>query len=165
VASVFISRWDKAVQGKLPADLDDRLGVAVAGQTHKAYRDLLDTDRWQALAGGGAKPQRLLWASTGTKDPVLPDTFYIHALASELTINTMPENTLAAFAAHGEVGDLLSRDGSDAEEMLARIGSAGVDVDALAAQLQKEGADSFVDSWNDLLECIDTKTASLTKTA
>jgi transaldolase len=165
VASVFISRWDKAVEGKLPADLSDRLGVAVAGRTYKAYRDLLESDRWQALAGAGAKPQRLLWASTGTKDPVLPDTFYIHALASELTINTMPEGTLTAFAAHGEVGDLLPADGGDAEDLLARIGAAGVDVAGLAAQLQKEGADSFVESWDDLLECIESKTASLTKTA
>ena len=164
VASVFISRWDKAVKGKLPASLSDKLGVAIAGRTYKAYRDLLDSDRWQALAGAGAKPQRLLWASTGTKDPALPDTFYIHALASEHTINTMPEGTLAAFAAHGEVGDLLPRDGGDAESMLTRIGDAGVDVDGVAAQLQKEGADSFDASWDDLLGCIESKTVALAKT-
>jgi transaldolase len=165
VASVFISRWDKAVEGKLPAELSDKLGVAIAGRTYKAYRDLLDSDRWQALAGAGARPQRLLWASTGTKDPALPDTFYIHGLASAHTINTMPEGTLAAFAAHGEVGDLLARDGGDAESMLTRIGDAGVDVDAVAAQLQKEGAESFDTSWDDLLACIDSKTTSLATTA
>jgi transaldolase len=163
VASVFISRWDKAVEGKLPDDLSDKLGVAVAGQTYTAYRDLLASDRWQALAAAGAQPQRLLWASTGTKDPALPDTFYIRALASELTINTMPEGTLLAFADHGEVGDLMPADGGDAEEQLARLAAAGVDVDAVGAQLQTEGADSFVDSWDSLLRCIDSKTTKLAK--
>jgi transaldolase len=164
VASVFISRWDKAVAGTLPDDLADTLGVAVAGRTYKAYRDLVASDRWQALAAAGAQPQRLLWASTGTKDPVLSDTFYIHALASELTINTMPEGTLIAFADHGDVGDLMPADGGDAEAVLARLAGAGVDVDAVAAQLQSEGADAFVDSWDSLLRCIDGKTAALTKT-
>jgi transaldolase len=164
VASVFISRWDKAAAGKLPADLDDKLGVAVAGRIYQAYRDLLASDRWQSLAAAGAQAQRLLWASTGTKDPALPDTFYIRALAAELTINTMPEGTLIAFADHGEVGELMPADGGDTEDVLARIGKAGVDVDALAAQLQSEGAASFVDSWDDLLRCIDSKTATLAKT-
>lgn len=163
VASVFISRWDKAAQGHLPADLHDKLGVAIAGRTYAAYRGLLESDRWQALEGTGARPQRLLWASTGTKDPALPDTFYIRALASERTINTMPEGTLVAFADHGEVGDLLPPDGGDAEEVLARIADAGLDVDAVAAQLQKEGADSFVESWDDLLGCLESKTATLAK--
>jgi len=164
VASVFISRWDKAVAGKLPDALADTLGVAVAGRTYKAYRDLLASERWQALAAAGAPPQRLLWASTGTKDPVLPDTFYIRALASELTINTMPEGTLIAFADHGDVGDLMPADGGDAEATLDRLTGAGVDVDAVAAQLQSEGADAFVDSWDALLRCIDGKTATLAKT-
>jgi transaldolase len=154
VASVFISRWDAAVAGKLPDDLSGRLGVAVAKRTYKAYRDLLASDRWLKLAAAGARPQRLLWASTGTKDPNLPDTYYIHALASELTINTMPEKTLLAFGEHGAVGDLLPADGGDAEDVLARIGTAGIDVDALAATLQTEGADAFVKSWDDLLACI-----------
>jgi transaldolase len=154
VASVFISRWDAAVAGKLPDDLRGQLGVAVAKRTYKAYRDLLASDRWQILAAAGARPQRLLWASTGTKDPNLPDTYYIHALASELTINTMPEKTLLAFGEHGAVGDLLPADGSDAEDVLARIATAGIDVDDLAATLQTEGAAAFVKSWDDLLACI-----------
>jgi transaldolase len=157
VASVFISRWDAAVTGKLPDDLSGRLGVAVAKRTYKAYRDLLASDRWRRLAAAGARPQRLLWASTGTKDPNLPDTYYIHALASELTINTMPEKTLLAFGEHGAVGDLLPADGGDAEDVLARIGTAGIKVDALAATLQTEGADAFVKSWDDLLACIESK--------
>jgi transaldolase len=157
VASVFISRWDAAVTGKLPGDLSGQLGVAIAKRTYKAYRDLLASDRWQTLASAGAKPQRLLWASTGTKDPNLPDTYYIHALASEQTINTMPEKTLLAFGAHGAVGDLLPADGGDAEDVLARIGAAGVDADTLAATLQTEGADAFVKSWDDLLACIGSK--------
>jgi transaldolase len=157
VASVFISRWDAAVTGKLPDDLRGRLGVAVAKRTYKAYRDLLASDRWQKLEAAGAKPQRLLWASTGTKDPNLPDTFYIHELASEQTINTMPEKTLLAFGEHGAIGDLLPADGGDAEHVLARIGSAGVDVEALAATLQTEGADAFVKSWDDLLARIASK--------
>ncbi|HMF84041.1 MAG TPA: transaldolase [Acidimicrobiia bacterium] len=157
VASVFISRWDAAVAGKLPDDLRGQLGVAVAKRAYKAYRELLASDRWQKLAGAGAKPQRLLWASTGTKDPILADTYYIHALASEQTINTMPEKTLLAFGAHGAVGDLLPPDGGDADELLARIGAAGIDVDALAATLQTEGAGAFVRSWDDLLGRISAK--------
>jgi transaldolase len=157
VASVFISRWDAAVAGKLPDGLAGQLGVAVAKRTYQAYRDLLASDRWQALAAAGANPQRLLWASTGTKDPALSDTYYIQALASEQTINTMPEKTLLAFGEHGAVGELLPADGDDAEDVLARIGEAGVDVDALAATLQTEGADAFVKSWDDLLACISSK--------
>jgi transaldolase len=161
VASVFISRWDAAVAGKLPDELRGQLGVAVAKRTYKAYRDLLASDRWQQLAGAGAKPQRLLWASTGTKDPALPDTYYIHALASEQTINTMPEKTLLAFGEHGAVSELLPADGGDAEDKLARIGAAGVDVAALAATLQTEGADAFVKSWDDLLARISAKSSEL----
>ena len=161
VASVFISRWDAAVAGKLPDELRGRLGVAVAQRTYKAYRDLLASDRWQKLAAAGAKPQRLLWASTGTKDPTLPDTYYIQALASEQTINTMPEKTLLAFGAHGTVGELLPADGGDADDVLARIGKAGIDVDALAATLQTDGADAFVKSWDDLLARISAKSSEV----
>lgn len=165
VASVFISRWDAAVTPKVPDDLRGQLGVAVAKRTYKAYRDLLASERWLALAAAGAKPQRLLWASTGTKDPALPDTFYVHALASEQTINTMPENTLLAFGAYGQVSDLLPADGGDGEELLARFGQAGIDVDQLAATLQSEGADSFVKSWDDLIACIESKSSELAKSA
>jgi len=161
VASVFISRWDAAVAGKLPDELRGRLGVAVAQRTYKAYRDLLASDRWQKLAAAGAKPQRLLWASTGTKDPTLPDTYYIQALASEQTINTMPEKTLLAFGAHGTVGELLPADGGDADDVLARIGKAGIDVDALAATLQTDGADAFVKSWDDVLARISAKSSEV----
>ncbi|HYV59313.1 MAG TPA: transaldolase [Acidimicrobiia bacterium] len=161
VASVFISRWDAAVAGKLPDELRGRLGVAVAQRTYKAYRDLLASDRWQKLAAAGAKPQRLLWASTGTKDPTLPDTYYIQALASEQTINTMPEKTLLAFGAHGTVGELLPADGGDADDVLARIGKAGIDVDAWAATLQTDGADAFVKSWDDLLARISAKSSEV----
>jgi len=163
VASVFISRWDAAVAGNLPDDLRGRLGVAVAKRTYKAYRDLMASDRWRNLAAAGARPQRLLWASTGTKDPNLPDTYYIHALASELTINTMPEKTLLAFGEHGAVGDLLPADGGDAEDVLTRIATAGIDVDALAATLQTEGAAAFVKSWDDLLSCIGSKSDEVRK--
>jgi transaldolase len=161
VASVFISRWDKAVMGTLPDDLADQLGAAVAKQTYRAYRELLESKRWLALEDAGAHPQRLLWASTGTKDPALPDTFYIAALAAERTVNTMPEATLEAFADHGEVGPTLPADGGDADDTIARITAAGVDVDALAARLQQEGAQSFVESWNDLLTCVESKSARI----
>jgi transaldolase len=161
VASVFISRWDAAVTDKLPDDLRGQLGVAIAKRTYKAYRQLLASEWWRQLAAAGAKPQRLLWASTGTKDPSLPDTYYIHELAADQTINTMPEKTLLAFGEHGEVGGLLPGDGGDAEDMLARIGKAGVDVDVLAAELQADGADAFVKSWDDLLGCIGAKADQL----
>jgi len=161
VASVFISRWDAAVTGKLPADLNGQLGVAIAKRTYKAYRELLASDRWRELAAADANPQRLLWASTGTKDPNLADTYYIHALASEQTINTMPEKTLLAFGERGVLGDLLPADGGNAEDVLSRIGEAGIDVDALAATLQTEGADAFVKSWDDLLGRIESKADQL----
>ncbi|MDQ6911056.1 MAG: transaldolase [Actinomycetota bacterium] len=163
VASVFISRWDGAVAGKITDDLRGQLGVGIAKRTYKAYRDLLASARWQRLADAGARPQRLLWASTGTKDPSLPDTFYISALASAHTINTMPEGTLIAFGAHGTVGELLAADGGDAEEVLARFAEDGIDVDALAATLQADGAESFVKSWDELLACIESKASQLTK--
>ena len=163
VASVFISRWDKAVMGKVPSELHDQLGIAVAGRTYKVYRALLDTDRWLRLENAGARPQRLLWASTGTKDPEASDVLYIKALAAPHTVNTMPEETLLKFAEHGEFGDMMGADGDDAEELLARFAKAGVDNDALAAKLQSEGAESFDASWNDLMGCIASKSELLIK--
>jgi len=161
VASLFISRWDKAVQEKAPAELRDLLGIAVAQQSYKAYRDLLDSDRWQWLEGHGARPQRLLFASTGTKDPKASDVLYIGALGAPNTVNTMPEETLHAFAQHGAAGRVIPRDGGDAEQVLAAFNRAGIDVAALAAQLQVEGAKAFVDSWKDLLRSIETKSMAL----
>jgi transaldolase len=161
VASVFISRWDKAVMGQVPEALRDRLGVAVAKRTYKAYRDLLNAPRWLRLLNAGARPQRLLWGSTGTKDPEASDILYIKALAAPFTIDTIPEGTLKAFADHGEIGSLLPADGGDCEEVLAEFAAAGIDVDALAAQLQDEGARSFVKSWDELLASIASKGEAL----
>lgn len=164
VASIFISRWDVAVMEKVPEALRDRLGIAIAKRTYKAYRTLLGSARWQRAFNAGARPQRLLWASTGTKDPKASDVLYIKALAAPFTVNTMPEGTLEALADHGEVGSVLPADGGDCEEVLAQFGKAGVDIDSLAAQLQDEGAKSFVKSWNDLMAVITAKSAAL-KTA
>jgi transaldolase len=161
VASVFISRWDKAVQDRVPADLRNRLGIAIAGRTYRAYRELLDSRRSQSLAAAGARHQRLLWASTGTKDPRASDVLYIEALAAPDTINTMPDATLLAFADHGQIRGVMPEDGGDAESVLAEFERAGVDVTALADQLQREGADTFVKSWNALLERIATKSEAL----
>ena len=161
VASVFVSRWDAAVMGKVPEELRDRLGIAVARQTYKAYRALLDSPRWQRLENAGARPQRLLWASTGTKDPKASDVLYIKSLAAAFTVNTMPEGTLKALADHGEVGPILPAHGGDCEEVLARFAKAGIDVHSLAARLQDEGARSFVKSWEELLECIASRSAAL----
>jgi len=161
VASIFISRWDAAVMGKVPESLRDQLGVAIAKRTYKAYRRLLDSPQWQRVVNAGARPQRLLWASTGTKDPKASDVLYIKALAAPFTVNTMPEGTLKALADHGELGRILPVDGGDCEEVLAQFGKAGIDVGALAAQLQEEGAASFVKSWNDLLAVIASKSAAL----
>jgi transaldolase len=161
VASLFISRWDKAVMDKVPDKLRDKLGIAVGAQTYKAYRDLMDSDRWQRLENLGARPQRLLFASTSTKDPSTPDVLYITALAAPNTVNTMPEKTLLAFGDHGHVKGSLPRDGGDAEQVLADFAKAGIDVGKLAAALQEEGAKSFDGSWQDLLNAIDTKTKSL----
>lgn len=163
VASVFVSRWDKAVEGKIPSELSNQLGIAVARRTYKAYRALLDTDRWLRLENAGARPQRVLWASTGTKNPEASDVLYIKALAAPHTVNTMPEQTLLAFAEHGEVGDMLAADGGNAEELLVRFAKAGVDYDALAAKLQREGAEAFDASWNDLMGCIASKSELLTR--
>jgi len=164
VASLFISRWDKAVMGKIPEELENRLGVAIAKRTYKAYRDVLASSRWQKLAGAGAQPQRLLLASTGTKDPKASDVLYIEALAAPDTINTMPEETLLAFADHGEIDRALPVDGGDAEETLAGFAHAGVDNAALAAQLQKEGAQSFAKSWKELMDSIASKSHAPGKT-
>jgi transaldolase len=161
VASVFISRWDSAVMGKVPDSLRGQLGIAIAKRTYKAYRGLLASPRWQRVFNAGARPQRLLWASTGTKDPRASDILYIKALAAPFTVNTMPEGTLNALADHGELGTILPADGGDCEEVLAQFAQAGVDVDALASQLQDEGARSFVKSWNDLMAVISSKSAAL----
>jgi transaldolase len=161
VASVFISRWDAAVIDKVPESLRDQLGIAIAKRTYKAYRELLASPRWQRAFNAGARPQRLLWASTGTKDPKASDVLYIKALAAPFTVNTMPENTLKALADHGELSTILPADGGDCEQVLAQFSKAGVDVDALAAQLQDEGAKSFVKSWDELMAVINSKTAEL----
>jgi transaldolase len=163
VASLFISRWDKAVLGKVPETLRDQLGIAIARRTYKAYRELLASPRWLRLLNEGARPQRLLWASTGTKDPKASDVLYLQALAAPFTIATVPEATLRAFADHGRVGDLLPPDGGNCEEVLDRFRRAGIDSDALGVQLQREGAEEFDKSWNDLLECIASKSESLKK--
>jgi transaldolase len=161
VASVFISRWDRAVAGKVPQALANTLGVAVGTLAYKAYRDVLESDRWQRLANRGAAAQRLLFASTSVKDPAAPDTLYVQALAAPNTVDTMPQATLTAFADHGKVGAMLPRDGGDAAAVLERHRAAGIDVAALATRLQTEGAQAFVDSWKDLLKAIDTKSRAL----
>src|SRR5262247_25716 len=157
VASVFISRWDAAVKDRVPEALRNRLGIAVGEQTYQAYRGLLGSPRWQRAFNAGARPQRLLWASTGTKDPAASDVLYIKALAAPFTVNTMPEATLKAFADHGTLGGLLPPDGGDSESVLAHIAAAGVDVAGLARQLQDEGAKSFVKSWQELMGVIAAK--------
>ena len=163
VASVFISRWDAAVANKVPAALHNQLGIAIAKRTYKAARDLLSSPRWRRAYNAGARPQRPLWASTGTKDPQASDVLYVKALAAPFTVNTMPEATLKALADHGDLSGILPADGGDCEEVLARFAKAGVDVDALATQLQDEGAKSFVKSWSDLMEVLVSKSADLRK--
>jgi transaldolase len=165
VASVFVSRWDVAVIDKVPDSLRDQLGIAIAKRTYKAYRTLLDSPRWQRVFNAGVRPQRLLWASTGTKDPKASDVLYIKSLAAPLTVNTMPEATLRALADHGEIGAILPANGGDCEEVLAQFGKAGIDIDALAARLQVEAAKSFVQSWNDLMAVITAKSATLKRAA
>ena len=161
VASVFISRWDKAIMGKGPESLRNKLGVAVGYTIYKAYRDLLGDESWKKLIAGGAMPQRLLWASTGTKDPSASDTFYITALAAPDTVNTMPEETLLAFANHGKLGSPMTTDVTEADKILQQAAQAGFTVDKLGAQLQKEGAESFVKSWSDLLTVVGRKSSAL----
>jgi transaldolase len=161
VASVFVSRWDVAVKDKVPEALRNRLGLAVAMRTYKAYRELLASPRWLKLAASGARPQRLLWGSTGTKDPAARDVLYVEALAAPGTIDTMPEKTLLAFADHGKVEDAMRSDGGDAEAVIAKFKRAGVDDDALAADLQREGAEAFAKSWGDLMSRIASKSKAL----
>ena len=165
VASVFISRWDAAVMDKMPDALRDRLGIAIAKRTYKASCALLSSPRWLRVYNAGGRPQRLLWASTGTKDPKASDVLYVKTLAAPLTVNTMPEETLKALANHGELGAILPPDGGDCEEVLTEFAKAGVDIDALATRLQDEGAASFVKSWNELMAVIASKSAALEKAA
>jgi len=161
VASLFVSRWDVAANEQLPEALHNQLGIAVARQAYRAYRRLLASDRWMKLAAAGAQPQRLLWASTGTKDPKASDTLYVSTLAAPNTINTMPEKTLHAFAEHGQLDGVMPLDGGDADAVVQKVGAAGVDVDALADKLQRDGAEAFVKSWNQLLQRIADKAAAL----
>lgn len=165
VASVFVSRWDRAADPDLPAELRGKLGVAAVQKTFAAYTELMASERWRRLAAAGALPQRVLWASTSTKDPSLPDTYYLGRLAAPGTVNTVPEPTLLAFAEHGAVCDLLQPDEAAADEVIARVGEEGVEFDALAGRLQSQGAEAFSESWATLLECIERKTASLAGTA
>jgi transaldolase len=165
VASIFVSRWDAAVAGKVPAELSNKLGIAIAQRTYRAYRTLLGSPRWQRAYNDGARPQRLLWASTGTKDPKASDILYVKALAAPFTVNTMPEATLKALAEHTDLGNILPADGGDCEQVLAQFAKAGINIDALAAQLQDEGAKSFVKSWNELMDVIKSKSAVLNKAA
>jgi transaldolase len=162
VASVFISRWDRALGADVPAELHNRLGIAIGGRTYRAYLDLLASPRWKKLAEQGAHPQRLLWASTGTKDPKLSPCLYVEAFAAADTVDTMPEKTLLAFAKDGKVGAAMSADGGEAEALLAQFAKAGVDIDVLAKKLQVDGAKAFVDSWNELMQRIAKKSAALT---
>ena len=165
VASLFVSRWDTGAKDTLSDPLQNKLGIAIAMRTYKAYRDLLASERWKKLAAAGAHPQRLLWASTGTKDPKAPETLYVEALAAPDTVDTMPEKTLKAFAKDGHVGDPMPVDGSYAEQTLDEIRREGVDIDALAAKLQKEGGDSFAKSWHSLIGGLEEKVTKLTATS
>jgi transaldolase len=161
VASVFMSRWDKAVADRIPDDLRDALALAVGGDIYRAYRELLDSDRMQRLESAGARPQRLLWASTSTKDPSAPDTLYVAGLAAPNTINTMPDSTVEAFRDHGVVGEPMSPDGGDCDAVLARFAAAGIEVKALAATLQSDGTDAFVKSWRNLIARIESQRQSV----
>jgi len=161
VASVFISRWDAAITARVPEAMRNKLGIAIAMRTYKAARGLLGSPRWQRIYNAGARPQRLLWASTGTKDPAASDVLYIKALAAPFTVNTMPEATLKALAEHGELGTILPADGGDCEEVLTEFAKAGINVDSLAADLQDQGAKSFVKSWTDLMAVIASKSSAL----
>ena len=165
VASVFISRWDTAVAGKVPPELTNTLGIAIGQRTYKAYCDLVASPRYRRVMNAGGRPQRLLMASTGTKDPKASDTLYVKALAAPFTVDTIPEATLLAFADHGDVGAATPADGGNCEAVLAEFAKAGVDIDALAARLQDEGAESFVKSWNELMGVIAAKSVSLGKAA
>ncbi len=161
VASLFVSRWDRAVADQVPAELRNRLGIAIAGRAYRAHNELLESKRWRDLERAGARQQRMLWASTGTKDPKALPTLYVEALAAPDTIDTMPEKTLLAFAASGKVKSMMAKDGGDAEQVLSRFAEAGIEIDALAARLQVEGAESFVKSWRELMKRIEEKSAAL----
>jgi transaldolase len=161
VASLFVSRWDVAVMNKTPEALHNQLGIAIAGEVYESYRTLLDSPRWQRILNAGARSQRLLWASTGTKDPKASDILYIRALAAPLTVNTMPEPTLKALADHGDIGEILPADARHCNEVLEKFAKAGIDIDALGIQLLDQGAKSFVESWNDLMESIASKSKAL----
>jgi len=161
VASVFISRWDSSVSESVPDDLKNDLGVAIGLDVYRAYRELKSSDRWLRLENSGAKMQRLLWASTGTKDPNAPDTLYVQGLAAPFTINTMPDKTLEAFYDHGDAGDPLPANGGNCDELFKKFEAAGVDLTALAAKLQSDGARSFVDAWMDLMQAIEKKSAAV----
>jgi transaldolase len=161
VASLFVSRWDRAVAEKVPAELRNKLGIAIAGRTYRAHNELLAGKRWRDLEAAGARKQRMLWASTGTKDPKAPPGLYVEALAAPETIDTMPEKTLLAFAASGSVKSVMAKDGGDAEQVLSAFAKAGIDVGALGARLQLEGADSFVKSWTQLMKRIADKSRAL----
>jgi transaldolase len=163
VASLFVSRWDAAIAGKVPAVLNNKLGIAIAKSTYRAYRELLDSPRWQRIYNAGARPQRLLWASTGTKDPKASDVLYMKALAAPFTVNTMPEATLKALADHGEISEIMSVDGGDYATLFDQFATAGIDIYDLAAKLQDDGAKSFVNSWNELMGVIASKCAILAK--
>jgi transaldolase len=163
VASIFVSRWDAAVAKDFPKAPHGQLGIAVSKQAYLAYHRLYTSPRWQRLAEAGARKQRLLWASTGTKDPDASDTLYVEALAAPGTIDTLPEKTLKAFQDHGEVGDVMPEDGGDSGRVLAEFEDQGVKLGALAARLQEEGTQAFEDSWDDLLKSIETKSAELRK--
>jgi transaldolase len=165
VASVFVSRWDAAVQGKVPRELDHKFGIAVAMRTYKAARDLLSSPRWHRIYNAGAHPQRLLWASTGTKDPTASDVLYVKALAAPFTVNTMPEATLKALANRKELGSILPADGGDSEEVLSKLAEVGINIHGLASQLQEDGAKSFVKSWNELMSVVDSTGVLLERAA
>jgi len=158
---VFVSRWDGAVKDKVPEALRNQLAIALARRTYKAYRSLLSSPRWQRIYNAGGRPQRLLWASTGTKDPLASDVLYIKSLAAPFTVNTMPEGTLKALADHGDIPSLMRADGGNCEEVLTQFAAAGIDIHALASKLQTDAASSFVKSWNELMAVIDTKGANL----
>jgi transaldolase len=161
VASVFVSRWDVAVAAQAPAELVNRLGLAIAGRTYAAYRELLGSARWERAYNSGARAQRLLWASTGTKDPNASDILYVRGLVAPFTVNTVPEGTLQAFADHGEVAGFMPVDGGECERVLAEFSHAGIDVEALAARLQDDGAAAFVKSWHGLLAECEAKAAAI----
>ena len=163
MASVFISRWDVAVANKVPEALREKLGIAIAQRTYKAARELLNSPRWQRIYNEGGRPQRVLWASTGTKDPKASDVLYVKALTAPNTVNTMPENTLKALATYTEVGPIMADDGADCEEVIAEFAKAGIDAAALAVELQDEGAKSFVKSWEELMGVIESRSGALRK--